>query len=176
MGSFHSDQAEGLRRLFSRRPGRVIAVASGCDGVGRTSTAINLAAAFAARGRRVLVIDENAGTANTTGSLGVTARHDLLDVARGECTLDDALVCAPSDTVLLPAAKAVRSSGRMDSALEAGLDAAMSRLGERFEVILIDALKGTAGGLVPSVQAAQDAVIVCSGGYAAITASYAMLK
>src|SRR5262245_303008 len=95
----HRDQAEGLRRLFSRRGGhaRVVTVASGCNGVGATGTVVNLAGALAARGHRILAIDENYGADNVAGSLGLYPRRDLHDVLAGECALEDALLTGPCD-------------------------------------------------------------------------------
>ena len=65
------DQAEGLRRLLGHDRPRCIVLASACAGVGKTSVAINLAAAIAAAGLRVLLIDENYGLSDIASSLGL---------------------------------------------------------------------------------------------------------
>ena len=90
MADFQRDQAEGLRRLLDREHLRVTTVTSGSHGVGKTSVVINVAAEFAARGHRVLVIDENYGPANVSGLLGVRSRFDFNHVMRRSCTLEDA--------------------------------------------------------------------------------------
>ena len=176
MRDAHRDQAEGLRRLFSRRGAHVVTVAAGCNGVGATGVVINLAGALAARGHRVLAIDENYGADNVAGSLGLYTRRDLHDVLAGACALEDALLTGPGDITVLPAAAGVRGLTRLNSAGQARLTAALTRLGERFDILLIDARSGTVGGLSSLGHAVQDTVVVCSAAGTAITESYALIK
>jgi flagellar biosynthesis protein FlhG len=82
------DQADGLRRLLAKDFLRIVTVTSGRNRVGKTSAVINLAAALARAGRDVLVIDENTNANNLSGSLGLRARYDLLDVIRGSRQLE----------------------------------------------------------------------------------------
>jgi len=168
-----SDQAEGLRRLLGRNMARVIALEAGASGAGKTSVAINVAAALATRGLQVLVIDANSGAANVSGRLGLRPRHDLRDVLGGRCGLDDALLHGPAGVMVLPAIAAARDGHSVRE--RERFDAIFSQLVPRFDYVLIDVCADAGTGALLRA-CASESVIVSSTGASAVTAAYALIK
>jgi chromosome partitioning protein len=74
--------------------GRIIAVANQKGGVGKTTTAINLSACLAEKGKRVLTIDIDP-QGNTTSGLGVDKNelvNTVYELFIGNCSLEECLL------------------------------------------------------------------------------------
>lgn len=91
------NQAEGLLR---NQP-KVISVASGKGGVGKTIVAVNLSIVLAQRGERVLLFDADAGFANAEILMGVTPRNTLKDFLQKRTSLEKVIFQTPYQVDLI---------------------------------------------------------------------------
>lgn len=74
--------------------GKIIAIANQKGGVGKTTTSINLSAALALKGKKVLVIDTDP-QGNTTSGFGIDKNeleNTIYELILGDCSIRDCLI------------------------------------------------------------------------------------
>ncbi len=161
---------------LSAPPGRIIAIASGKGGVGKTWLAITLAHAFARQGRRALVLDGDFGLANADVQLGLTPRQGIAEVLAGRLTPEEAATSHAAGFHLL--------AGRSGSGVLAGLagpslDAALSlprRAASAWQEVVLDLGAGIETPQRRLVAQADLLLVVATEEPTSLTDAYAVLK
>lgn len=177
MAENSQDQAAGLRRqLNPPRPVKVIAIASGKGGVGKTNVTVNLGVAMAAQGKEVVLLDADLGLANIDVMLGLHPQFNLLHVLDGSKELKDIIVEGPSGLKIIPAASGVQKMAELSTAEHAGMIQAFSDMEQHIDVLLIDSAAGIADSVVSFSKAAQELIVVVCDEPASITDAYALIK
>jgi chromosome partitioning protein len=161
---------------------RVIAIANQKGGVGKTTTAVNLAASLAATKRRVLLLDLDPQGNATMGS-GVDKsqlERSSVDVLLGEVELASALLAIdPGGFHLLPANQDLTAAEvrllQMPAGREVKLRNALAPIRESYDVILIDCPPALNMLTVNSLVAADSVLIPMQCEYYALEGLSALL-
>lgn len=176
MSENYYDQAAGLRRMAKPKPVRVIAVASGKGGVGKTNVSVNLSLALTALGRKVMLMDADLGLANIDVLLGLKPLYNLSHVIRGERTLEEVLIEGPGGVRIVPASSGVKLMAELDPMQHAGLIRAFSELSFDLDVLVVDTAAGISDSVISFTRAAQEVVVVVCDEPASLTDAYALIK
>ncbi len=145
---------------------RVYALANQKGGVGKTTTAVNVAAYLAAAGRRVLVVD-NDPQANATTSLGITINSGtpcLYDVLIGGAPLESITIASKRPRLdLAPSAPALAGAEVEMVGLrgrEYLLQRALAPVAPRYDFVFLDCPPSLNLLTVNALTAARDGVII----------------
>jgi flagellar biosynthesis protein FlhG len=166
----------GRKPVLHASPVQVIAITGGKGGVGKTTVAVNLATALAARDKRVLVLDGDLGLANVDVLLGITPRQTLAHVLAGQCTLEESITPTPYGFAVIPAASGMSQLAQLGTLENAGLVRAFGDLAQRIDVMIVDTAAGIGNTVLTLAQAAQQVLVVVCDEPASITDAYALIK
>lgn len=141
--------------------GAVTVITSGKGGVGKSTVSVGLARALAAKGRRVLLIDCDAGLRCLDRMTGIdeVLLYDISDVAKGRCAPADAVYsCEKFPGIFVMPAPA---SGE-DLVEVSVMKKLVSLLRNLYDHVILDSPAGVGRGFRSACAAADRAIVVCN--------------
>lgn len=174
--SASSEDSAPIKKAKKAKPVRVIAVASGKGGVGKTNVSVNLSVALSKMGNRVLLMDADMGLANVDIMLGIQTKYNLAHVLNGEKTLVEIMADAPGGFKIIPASSGDSRMAQLSPAENAGIINAFSEIDSFLDVLIIDTAAGIADSVVSYCRASQEVVVVVTDEPASMTDAYALIK
>ncbi len=165
-----------MSKASPHRPPHIIGIASGKGGVGKTTVAVNLAAALGQRGHKVLLLDADLGMANAQVALGVRTPWNISHLLSGEKTLSELLVPAAPGVQLVPGASGLRDMAALDMAQVATLIHAFDGLDEQVDYLLVDVAAGISPSVLTFMAACQRRLVVLQDQPASIADAYGLIK
>lgn len=146
----------------------VIALTSGKGGAGKTTFAVNIAAALAAGGAKTVLLDMNAGTRNADIYLGLENKvlFDLADVLSGVCTIEKATV---KDEHFARLSLISGPQYKLINGMSAGhVKLIVKKLRESFDYVVMDCPGGLGEDFVNAVSAAETALVIVTPDFVSI--------
>ncbi|MDR2571928.1 MAG: MinD/ParA family protein [Oscillospiraceae bacterium] len=172
-----SDQASNLRELMGKsRDVRVISVASGKGGVGKSSISVNLAITMSRLGARVLILDADFGLANIDVMLGITTRLDLSYFLKGERTLHEIIQLGHEGVRFISGGSGVNELINMSENQLAELLTKIVHIDEPIDIIIMDAGAGVSNTIMQVLLASSETIVVTTAEPTSVLDAYALVK
>ncbi len=154
---------------------RFLAVTSGKGGVGKSTISANLSYAISQMGYRVAVMDADIGLANLDIIFNVQPKKTVLNVLKGEASLNDIAVAINENLVLIPGDSGEEILQFSDRELIGKfLEEADSF--RDFDFLIIDTGAGIGEEVRSFVAASTETIVVTVPDPSAIMDAYAMIK
>ncbi len=164
---------------------KILALASGKGGTGKTVLSVNLAFQFQRMGLKVLLVDVDPGLANIDVHLRLQATRTTRDLLEGKCSAEEAVIIGPKGLWIVP-------GGNMGTQGETGEQAtttdpynpkamdqllqALRPLFSKIDIVLLDTGAGIGPWVLRAVEHADQTLIVTQPDPASVTDAYALLK
>lgn len=155
---------------------RVVCVASGKGGTGKSVVASNLAVLRARKGERVLLLDFDAGLANAHLLLGLAPAYDLGHVLEGRVDPFDALEDGPEGVRLLSGGVGRHVLANPTRRELDRLFRALEPLESAFDLVVVDHGAGLGYATVAHLAATSTLLLVTGHEITALSDSYALYK
>ncbi|MCG3153341.1 MAG: Flagellum site-determining protein YlxH [bacterium] len=183
------DQLDQLRLELARRPqtgpaptarpfrhARVLAIASGKGGVGKTNLVVNLGTTLAQQGQRVLIFDADLGLANVDVLLGIYPPHTLYHALYGQIPLNDVIYHTPNGLQILAGANGVDGLADLPDTQRQQLLQRLGYLEEQYDWLIIDCGAGIDANVLGFACTADEVLLVCTPEPTAMMDVYGLVK
>lgn len=137
---------------------RVIGVASGKGGVGKTTAVSNLGAILTEVGKNVVVVDGNLTTPNLSLHLGIPLYPVTLhDVLKGDAYITEAMYVHPSGIRIVPSGLSIEDLEGTDMR---DISSSLNDLLGNVEMILLDTSAGLGQETISTIEASDELLII----------------
>jgi len=154
---------------------KVLTIASGKGGVGKTSISLNLSLALANAGYRVCLLDADMGLANVNILTGLYPETGLAEVIEGEKTLMDIMIRGFHRIDIIPGSSGVERLADLTGPEANRLIRGFLALPD-YDYFIIDTSAGVSAQVLSFCRACHEMILVATPEPTSLTDAYSLLK
>lgn len=184
-----SNQAENLKLFVQRmkediqeqikgqqRNTRIVTIASGKGGVGKSSFAVNLAIALADFRQKVILLDADLGLANLDVILGISPSYNLAHVIADEKSISEVIYNGPKGLRIIPGGTGMHELANLENWQLASFLAKLGHLDGTADLFLIDTGASLSKTVLSFTLSADDLIVITTPEPTALTDAYGLIK
>ncbi|MCW8889307.1 MAG: MinD/ParA family protein [Sedimenticola sp.] len=158
------------------RVNKMIVVASGKGGVGKSTLSANLGIALGAMNQQVCLFDADTNLANINILFGLKPEHTLQDCLAGEKSLEQILVPVSDHLQIVPAASGIAEFIELAPDQQKRLISGLKGIEQHHDQILVDCAAGIGNSQLSFFLAASCAILVITPEPTSLTDAFSFLK
>jgi flagellar biosynthesis protein FlhG len=155
---------------------KVLAVASGKGGVGKTNLAANLSIYLARMGKQVMLVDADLSLGNLDVILNIQSKYTLAHVVSGRKSMEEVVHMGPEEIEVVCAASGMEELANLSKFHQARLIRELSALALHSDIVIVDTAAGIARSVTSFCLAADHVLVVTTPDATAMTDAYGMIK
>lgn len=155
---------------------RVIGVASGKGGVGKTCLSVNIAIALARQEKRVLVFDADLQLANIDVLIGIKSELNLQHVVNGEKALSEIIYPGPAGISIVTGGSGVANLMHAGPKRMATFFSQIDALASDYDFLFYDTAAGLDNRVFAFLTRADETLVVTTPEATSLTDAYALIK
>ncbi len=159
------------------REPKYLALTSGKGGVGKTLFSINISDLLAKQGKRVLIIDGDFGLSNIHLMLGIAPDKNLVNVIKGEMTLEEIVIKIKENVAFISSGSGVRELANMPERQILNLISRIKEIAESdYDIVVFDTPPGIHEDTIAIVSAVDLPIVITTPEPTAVADAYALIK
>jgi flagellar biosynthesis protein FlhG len=162
--------------LSQMRLTKSISVTSGKGGVGKSTLISNIAQELSLQGKKVLLFDGDVGMGNLHILFGATADKNIIDVVKGESSIDEVVTRVLPGVDLIPGGSGLVEINHFNAYERRNLLDAMDRVAQRYDYLLVDTAPGISEHVLYLNASVDQPVVVITPDPSSFADAYALIK